>query len=124
MRAMKNKKKSKMVDGHWANAVGQTTLLRIDWKSWKDEMPKSGRDIIVICRYEDGYSPLHAEYWDERLSPGPNGRFQSVKFRDSGMPRIFLNDENWDKMVAWGYLKQVFALTKKCPICKNLQCQC
>ena len=112
-----NKRSKKLTDSFWSKAVGQSTLLRIDWKSFNDEMPKSGQDIFVIVKFSDGYSPLHAEYLD-------GDGFKWLRFRDSSMPHVYHGSDDWKRMIAWGCLKPIIQLTKECPMCKQLQCQC
>ena len=115
-----------MADDFWKTAVGQSSLLRVDWKDWKKETPEHSKDIFVILRFDDGYAPAYAEYFDESF-PGNHinfhpSRFRKVRVRDVG--EIFLGTKEAKRLVAWGYVVPVIKLTKECPVCKMLQCQC
>lgn len=105
----------------WSKAVGQSSLLRVDWKSFDEELPKFGEDIVVIFKFKDGYGPLHAEYICDGTE---NSAWKEVRFREPFIGPIYSGSKQWKDMIAWGRFKVVIELTKECPVCKNLQCQC
>jgi hypothetical protein len=101
--------KKKEVSGiEYANAVGKTTYLMLEWKSWKDELPKSGANIYVILMDHPIYVPVYAQYLDYTL--GQNGtsnkpiRFQEVRFPGSTLPDLFFKSNEAEKHLhAWAY---------------------
>ena len=120
---MKNKphiamKKKEIVNLDFARAVGKSSLLRIDWKSWKTEMPKSGQDIWVVLRMSNGYSVLTGTYFDEVIparGPFKESRWKQIKFHD-GMSEMLVGkeyaDKNQKRLVAWGAHRGVIRLTR------------
>lgn len=97
-----------------AKAVGKSTLLQIDWKSWKKELPPPGLRVFVVLELEKGYYPVPATFYDETIPASKDGyfpatRWQQVKFDDSQFPDIFWNckDENKNRLIAWGRLKAI-----------------
>lgn len=110
--------KNKQDGREWSRMVGKTTLIRVDWKSFNDELPKHGEDIVVILKSNDGYGPFHAEY----LELGD--KWKEVRFREPQFPTFYFGGKEWKRMVAWGRFKVVKQKTEDCPICKQLQCQC
>jgi len=120
------KKETKNRGTNWLKAVGQSTLIRVDWRDWKEEQPKSGEDIIVIAKDKDNDSgPFHATYFDETIPAGktfPESRFRRVVFRELG--EIYLGSKEEKHLVAWGRLQPVVKLAKECTICKRIDCIC
>ena len=110
--------KPKLEGKEWSRMVGKTTLIRVDWKSFDDEFPKHGEDIVVILKCKDGYGPFHAEY----LQSGEN--WKEVRFREPMFPTIYMGSKEWKRLVAWGRFKVVKQITEECPMCKQLICQC
>lgn len=109
----------------WRKAVGQSSLVRIDWKSFDDEIPKSGDNILVVYKFVDGYAPIHAEFLDYADSDiDAMKKFKEVRFREAFLGPIFLGSSQAKRLIAWGKLKPVIELTKECSVCKMLQCQC
>lgn len=110
--------KKKLEGMEWSKMVGKTTLVQVDWKSFDKEYPKSGEDIVVILKFNDGYGPFHAEY----IRDGKD--WSRVRFRDPSFSDIYMGSKDWKKMVAWGRFKVVKQKTEECGICKQLICQC
>ena len=113
------KKKKELENPDFVRAVGKSSLLRIDWKSWK-EMPKSGDKIWVILRLKKGYYPVTGTYFDEVIPASKDGHFpasrwKQIKFDDFGIPDIFVgpsHDKNQKRLVAWGVHRGVIRLAK------------
>ena len=108
----KNKKASKKIEyPELAKAVGHTTFLRLDWKDWKVEQPKSGEEIYVIVKAENGFIPLTGEYWDVTLPASKDGHFKqsrwrSVKFHSLACCELFLDNKLDAKLlIAWAKAK-------------------
>jgi hypothetical protein len=120
--------KKKPVGKEWLNPIGKTTLLRVDWRDWKKEQPKSCEDIVVIVKDKAGdCGPFHATYFDETIPAGktfPETRFRRIEFREFGLGTIYLGSKEEKYLIAWGRLKVVKQLISDCPICKQLICQC
>jgi len=120
--------KKKSLNKEWSNPIGKTTLVRIDWRDWKKEQPKSCEDIIVVIKDKIGdYGPVHATYFDETIPASkafPESRFRRVAFREFGLGEIYLGSKEEKYLVDWGRFKVVKQLTSDCPICKQLICQC
>ena len=113
----------------FARAVGKSTLLRIDWKNWKKEVPTSGQDIWVIIRLQDGYYPVMGTYFDEVIPASkdghfPESRWRSVRFQDFGLPDIYIGNKEAKRLVAWGVNRSIVRLGKDCKKCKRLECSC
>jgi hypothetical protein len=122
------KKETKNRGTNWLKAVGQSTLIRVDWMDWKKEQPKPYEDIIVIVKGKDNYSgPFHATYFDETIPAGktfPETRFRRVDFREMGLGAIYLGSKEEKYLVAWGRLVPIIKLAKECTICKRIDCIC
>lgn len=125
------KTKKAIINPEFANPVGKSSLLRIDWKSWKDECPKNGTSIWVILKFTNGYVPVTGTYLDHTLPASSDGHFpetrwRSVKFDDFEYPDIFvgMRDKNEKRMIAWGVHRGVVSLGTDCKKCKMLQCNC
>jgi hypothetical protein len=121
--------KKKLENFAFSRAVGKSTLLRIDWKDWNKELPKSGAQIWVVIRLENGFYPVQGTYWDETLPASADGKFpssrwQSVKFTDYGVPEIYLRSKEQKRLRAWGYNVAAITLGKECKKCKRLECAC
>ena len=110
--------KKKLEGMEWSKMIGKTTLLRVDWKSFKDELPKHGEDIVVILKCKDGYGPFHAEYIKD------DKNWSRTRFREPAFPDIYMDSKEYKRMVSWGRFKVVKQKTKECTICKQLICQC
>lgn len=122
-------KKKKLENLEFAKAAGQSTLLRIDWKDWKKEIPNSGQDIWIVIKLTDGYYPVRGTYWDETLPASKDGtfsktRWQSVRFDDYFLPEIYIGNKEQKRLIAWGAHKAFVRLGKDCKKCKQLRCIC
>lgn len=116
----KQTKKPKVKNPDFLKAVGQSSILRIDWKSW-DTYPRSGEDIWVIVRLDKEVIPVTATYFDEIISTSEDGhspktRWRSVKFTDYGFPDTFVGpnhkDKNFKRLIAWGTHRGIIRLAK------------
>ena len=122
--------KKKLENPDFARPVGKSSILRIDWKSWDKETPKSGQEIWVILKLKNGYYPVTGTYFDETLpanGPFKESRWRQIKFHDFGIPDIFVKphcDKNQKRLVAWGSHKGVVRLGKNCKKCGCLPCKC
>ena len=123
-------KKQEISNIDFADAVGKSSLLRIDWKSW-DTLPENGMDIWVVVRLDKGYYPFTATYHDEIIPNTdnfPETRWRQIKFHDFEMPDVFVGlyheDKNFERLIAWGTHRGIVRLGVDCPICKQLQCIC
>lgn len=105
----------------FANPVGKSSILRIDWKSFKTEMPKKSQDIWVILKVRNGYIVAMGTYFDEVIPASKNGNFpetrwKQIKFHDFGIPDILVGKEYSDKnqkhLVAWGAHRGIVRLSK------------
>ena len=114
-------KKKPLENVEFAEAIGKSTLLRIDWLDWKKEQPKNGEDVWVVVKLENGYYPVRGTYFDETFF---KSRWRSVKFFDAGIPDIFLKSEDDNRLIAWGRNQTVVQIGIQCVICGELQCQC
>lgn len=101
--------KNKLQNEEYAEAIGKTTFLKLEWKSW-DEPPKSGSNIYVILKGDDGYVPVYGEYLDYQLDPVPGdvGRkphmFREVRFPGSMLNELYIGSEEAKKhLYAWAY---------------------
>ena len=120
---MKNlqKRKEKQENLDFAHPVGKSSILRIDWKSFKKEMPKSGKDIWVILKVSNGYMVAQGTYFNEVIPASENGTFpattwKQIKFHDFGLPDILVGkeyaDRNQKRLVAWGVHRGIIRLAK------------
>lgn len=110
--------KKKLVNQDFAKAAGKYSVIRIDWKNWKKELPKSGQDIWVVIRLDNGYYPVTGTYFDETFPASkdgvvPKSRWQSVKFTEGSIPDTFMGSKDWKRLVAWGVQSGVVRLSKK-----------
>lgn len=125
------KKNKKLENPEFAKAVGKSTLLRIDWKDWKKELPPTGVPIWIVIRLSDGYYPVTATYIDEHIPASKDGecaasRWQRIMF-DEYLPDIFIGntkDKNAKRLIAWGRNKGIIQLGTDCHVCKRLDCAC
>ena len=100
---MPKKKNSKIANPELAEAIGKTTILRLEWKDWKKEFPKNGDRIYVILKLKDGYIPVTGVYLDETFPsdrPFPASRWQTVKFDDC-FPTAIVGGEHGETLFAW-----------------------
>jgi hypothetical protein len=86
----------------FANVIGTTTFLKLDWKSWKDELPPAYQQIFVILRLDKGYYPVTAEFLDPK-------NFKVVKFDDFTLPDCYLESKEGWRLHAWAKLKKIDA---------------
>lgn len=116
---MKRKQKQENLD--FAHPVGKSSILRIDWKSFKKEMPRSGQDIWVVLSVTNGYMVTQGTYFDEVIPASKEGNFpetrwKQIKFHDFGIPDILVgkqySDKNQKHLVAWGAHRGVIRLAK------------
>ena len=114
---MKRKETQQNLD--FAHPVGKSSILRIDWKSFKKEMPKSGQDIWVFLKARNGYMVVTGTYFNEVIPA--NGPFKAsvwkqIKFHDFSIPDILVGKEYADKnqkhLVAWGVNRGIIRLAK------------
>ena len=113
------------------HSVGKSTLCRIDWKSWDKELPPKCTSIYIIIKLESGYYPVTGIY-TETVIPAVDGVFpetkwKKVQFDDLDFPEIFIpphNDDNYERLIAWGKLKSIIPLGIECEICHELRCIC
>ena len=105
------KKTKKIENADFANPVGKSSIIRIDWKSFKKEMPKSGQDIWVVLKVSNGYMVATGTYFNEVIPASKDGNFpdttwKQIKFHDFGLPDILVGkeyaDKNQKRLVAWG----------------------
>ena len=116
---MKSQGKKAQDNPDFKFAVGKSSILRIDWKSW-DEFPESGQDIWVVLRLKNGFYPVTGTYFDEVIPASKEGNFpetrwRSVKFHDFGIPEIYVgkhHDANQKRLIAWGVHKGIIRLAK------------
>jgi len=108
---MKRKNKSKLQGAHLAKKVGTTSYIKVEWKSWKKELPPRGEKIFVIVRLTNGYFPILAEYVEWTSEIRNDGKykaiikpvtFRSVRFDDISMPEIYLGSPDQKRLIAWG----------------------
>lgn len=94
-----------IIDEIYAEAVGKITFLKLEWKDWKKELPKSGSNIYVILKSEDRFLPIYAEYLDYELDPlYGRHRFQEVRFPGSRLPELYLGSKDAEEYLhAWAY---------------------
>lgn len=121
--------KKKLDNFEFSRAIGKSTILRIDWKDWKKELPKAGSPIWIVVRLQNGYYPVQGTYLDETLPASENGtfpasRWQSVRFNEYSIPEIYMKSKEWKRLKAWGYNVAVIQLGKDCKKCKRLDCAC
>jgi hypothetical protein len=120
--------KRKLKNQDFSRSVGKSSLIRIDWKSWTEEVPQSGQDIWVVVKLEKGYYPVTGYYVDHTIPPTkgfPKGsRWISVRFHEFGIPEIFKGSRDWKRLIAWGIHKGVVRLGKDCNKCGHLYCSC
>lgn len=115
----KQPKPKKLDNPDFKFAVGKSSLLRIDWQSW-DTLPKSGQDIWVVLRLQNGFYPVTGTYFDETIPASKDGHFpetrwKSIKFHDFGIPEIYVgkhHDKNQKRLIAWGAHKGIVRLGK------------
>ena len=116
---MNKKKKQENLD--FAHPIGKSSILRIDWKSFKKEMPRSGQDIWVVLRVKNGYMIGTGTYFDEVIPASTDGHFpdtrwRQIKFNDFGIPDILVgkqySDKNQKRLVAWGAHRGIVRLAK------------
>jgi len=122
----KSKKKSKVLSGKelpnndFLKAVGKSSILRIDWKSW-NELPNSGCRIWIVVRLDKEVVVVTGTYFDETIPASKDGHFpetrwRQVKFDEFGFPDTFVGpdhrDKNAKRLVAWGYHKGIIRLAK------------
>jgi hypothetical protein len=86
----------------FANVVGNTIFLKLEWKSWEDELPPAYEQIFVILRLDKGYYPLTAEFLDPE-------NFKYVKFDDPRIPDCYLDSNEGWRLHAWAKLKRIDA---------------
>jgi len=117
---MPKKKNPKVKNPEFLKAVGQSSILRIDWKSW-DTYPKSGEKIWVIVRLDKEVVPVTGTYFDETFPASADGHFpetrwRSVRFDEFGFPDTFVgpdhSDKNAKRLVAWGTHRGIIRLAK------------
>ena len=110
-----------------AKAVGKHTLLRLDWQDWKT-LPPEHEQIFVIIQLTGGYYAVTAEYYDEIIQangPFKKSHWQTVRFDEWSMPKIFLHDKkNAKRLIAWARPKAIKFLVEDCLICKKIPCVC
>lgn len=115
------KKNKKLENSDFARAVGKSSILRIDWKSFKKETPKSGQDLWVVLKVRNGYLIATGTYFNEVLPASKDGHFpattwKQIKFHDFGIPDILVGkeyaDKNQKRLVAWGVHRGVIRLAK------------
>lgn len=96
----------KIENPQWARAAGKVTLLKLEWKSWKKELPKSGDEIYVIVKFRDGYLPVMGTYIDEVIPA--NGPFKASRWRTVRMhpgELILENKDDAKRLIAWARAK-------------------
>jgi hypothetical protein len=117
---MKRKQKTEN-NADFANPVGKSSILRIDWKSFKKEMPESGQSIWVVLKAKNGYHVVTGTYFNEVIPASKDGHFpettwKQIKFNDFGIPDILVGKEYSDKnqkhLVAWGVNRGIIRLAK------------
>lgn len=115
------KRKKKLTNPDFAHPIGKSSILRIDWKSFKKEMPKSGQDIWIVLHCKDGYMVATGTYFNEVIPASKDGNFpetrwKQIKFHDFGIPDILVGKEYSDKnqkhLVAWGAHRGILRLAK------------
>jgi hypothetical protein len=118
-RDMKRKEKQENLD--FAHPVGKSSILRIDWKSFKKEMPKSGQDIWVVLKARNGYHVVTGTYFNEVIPASKDGNFPEttwkiIKFHDFGCPDILVGkqyaNKNQKRLMAWGVNRGIIRLAK------------
>lgn len=113
-------KKPKVKNADFLKAVGQSSVLRIDWKSW-DTLPQSGQKIWIVVRLNKEVVVLTGTYFDETLPASKDGHFpktrwRQVKFDEFEFPDVFVGsyhrDKNAKRLVAWGVHRGIIRLAK------------
>jgi hypothetical protein len=114
-------KSKKIVNPDFAKPIGKSSILRIDWKSFKTETPRSGQAIWVVLHVKNGYEVATGTYFDEVIPASKDGNFpetrwKQIKFNDFGIPDILVGKEYADKnqkhLVAWGAHRGIVRLAK------------
>lgn len=115
------RRKEKQENLDFAHPVGKSSILRIDWKSFKKEMPKSGQDIWIVLKAKNGFMVAQGTYFNEVIPASKDGNFpettwKQIKFHDFGIPDILVGKEYSDKnqkhLVAWGAHRGIVRLAK------------
>ena len=115
------KKTEKQQNLDFAHPVGKSSILRIDWKSFKKEMPKSGQDIWVVLKARNGYHVVTGTYFNEVIPASKDGNFPEttwkiIKFHDFGCPDILVGkqyaNKNQKRLMAWGVNRGIIRLAK------------
>lgn len=111
--------KKKLENPDFAHPVGKSSILRIDWKSFKKELPKSGQDIWVVLKTKNGYLLANGTYFNEVIpasGPFEESRWKQIKFHDYGIPEILVGkeyaDKNQKRLIAWGVNRGIIRLAK------------
>ena len=127
--SMKRKNKSKLRGAHLAKKVGTTSYIKVEWKSWKKELPPRGEKIFVIVRLTNGYFPILAEYLEWTSDARTYGNktiepvtFRSVRFDDISMPEIYLGSPDQKRLIAWGSMDD-FDFESEVKKCRCYFCQ-
>lgn len=91
-----------MSNPQWSRAAGKVTLLKLEWKSWKKELPKSGDDIYLIVKFNDGYLPVTGTYISQMLpANGPLKALRWSEVRMYGGNLILENKADFRRLIAW-----------------------
>jgi hypothetical protein len=116
----------KLVGAEFADAIGKTTVLALEWKDWEKELPESGDRVYIISKLEDGFYPVTGIYFDEIIPASgtfKKSRWQTVRIDDG--PMVILGGEDANRLIAWAKPKRIGkVLNEDCIICKKVLCCC
>lgn len=130
------KKKTKLEGEHLPKLIGKTSYLKVDWKSWKKELPPKDQHIWIIIHLQNGYYTVLGEYFEEAIPYGcdqkgnmviPPRVFRQVRFSDQSIPDVFLGSKDEKRLIGWGEMDKVdlpHEGKEPCIICKEKRCVC
>ena len=95
--------KKKLENLHFLKKAGTTSYLKVEWKSFKKELPPTNEVVWVIIRLTNGYYTTLGEYIKDRGDSDMD--FDRIRFYGEFLPETFIKSKDGKRLIAWGAME-------------------